>query len=85
MEKRLKEYLPSVMKKVFLFLEKCSKISRNSTGSEKASGAYPDPGGMPCADSDWHAFVVWDFLRTVDGAWKPAQRRTGDCDLPGRA
>lgn len=33
------------VKRVFLFFEKCSKISGNGTGSKSASPAYPDPGG----------------------------------------
>ena len=40
-----KACLPEKAKKVFLFLEKCSKISGNGTGSWKAPRAYPDPGG----------------------------------------
>ena len=79
-----KACLPENAKKVFLFLEKCSKISGNGTGSWKAPCAYPDPGGMPCGGMDRRAGIVWDILRAVDGVRVAAQRRTGDGYLSGR-
>ena len=81
MEKRLKEYLPSVMKKVFLFLEKCSKISRNSTGSEKASGAYLDPGGclVRILIGTLLSFGIFCVLWTVLGSLLSGGRGTVIC------
>ena len=66
---RIKADLAVIVKKVFLFFEKCSKISGNGTGSRNAAGAYPDPGG--CSVEVWVAalasFGVFCVLWTVFG------------------